>query len=97
MAYKSKDGREFSNRPMAVQHNTRLGSMAPDKSEPASQEAKEGEKDITSDPRAMQLVDELQKMGYTADDVAEAMGGQEQEMDQGKEATMAAPMQIPGT
>jgi hypothetical protein len=55
---------------------------------------------IEQNPKAMQLVDELKSMGYTADDVAQAMGegGQEDEQqDSGAQVTMAAPMQIPGT
>lgn len=53
-------------------------------------------KDIESDPHAMQLVDELKQMGYTADDVAKAMGDDQDASPGGQEATKAAPMQIPG-
>lgn len=53
---------------------------------------------ITDNPQAMQMVDQLKQMGYTADDVAQAMGDEEQSQaggDGGKMATAAAPMQIP--
>jgi len=53
-------------------------------------------KSIQDDPKAMQCVDDLKSMGYTADDVAQAMGPEEAPMDSGKEATQAAPLQIPG-
>lgn len=54
-------------------------------------------KSIQDDPKAMQLVDQLQNMGYTAEDVERAMqGGEPGQMDKGTEATQAAPLQIPG-
>ena len=46
----------------------------------------------------MQCVDQLKQMGYTADDVAQAMGDEDQSQpggDGGAMATKAAPMQIP--
>ena len=52
---------------------------------------------IEQDREAMKLVDQLKQMGYSGDDVAQAMdqdGGPSQ--DQGQAATQAAPMQIPG-
>lgn len=52
---------------------------------------------IDQNPQAMQLVDQLKQMGYTADDVAQAMGGDDQQsMDSGAQATQAAPLNIPG-
>jgi hypothetical protein len=53
-------------------------------------------KSIEDDPKAMQCVDELKQMGYTADDVAQAMGEDEQQPDTGAAATQAAPLAIPG-
>jgi len=53
---------------------------------------------ITDNPQAMQCVDQLKQMGYTADDVAQAMGDEDQSQpsgDGGAMATKAAPMQIP--
>jgi hypothetical protein len=53
---------------------------------------------ITDNPQAMQLVDQLQQMGYTADDVAQAFDAESQSQgggDGGAMATKAAPMQIP--
>jgi len=55
-------------------------------------------KSIQDDPKAMGLVNQLAQMGYSGDDVAQAMdqAGGEASMDSGKEATQAAPLQIPG-
>jgi hypothetical protein len=53
---------------------------------------------ITDNPEAMKCVDDLKSMGYTADDVAQAMGDEDQSQpggDGGAMATKAAPMQIP--
>jgi hypothetical protein len=53
---------------------------------------------IADNPQAMQCVDQLKQMGYTADDVAQAMGDEDQSQpsgDGGAMATKAAPMQIP--
>lgn len=53
---------------------------------------------ITDNPEAMKCVDDLKQMGYTADDVAQAMGDEDQAQggsDGGAMATKAAPMQIP--
>ena len=53
---------------------------------------------ITDNPDAMQLVDQLKQMGYSADDVAQAMGDDDQSQsggDNGAMATKAAPLQIP--
>ena len=52
--------------------------------------------DITQNPDAMECIDKLKSMGYTADDVAQAMGDDTQQADQGAAATSAAPMQLPG-
>lgn len=53
---------------------------------------------ITDNPQAMQLVDQLQQMGYTADDVSQAMDAEDQSQgggDGGAMSTKAAPMHIP--
>lgn len=52
---------------------------------------------IMDNPQAMKCVQDLQSMGYTADDVEQAMGGGDQDaMQSGSAATAAAPMQLPG-
>lgn len=52
---------------------------------------------IDQNPQAMQCIDQLKQMGYTADDVEQAMGGGDDQVqgDGGAMATKAAPMQIP--
>lgn len=53
---------------------------------------------IDQNPQAMKCIDDLKAMGYTADDVEQAMGGgddQDHGGDTGAMATKAAPMQIP--
>jgi hypothetical protein len=53
---------------------------------------------IDQNPEAIECVDKLKQMGYTADDVEQAMGGgddQQQGGDGGAMATGAAKMQIP--
>ena len=51
---------------------------------------------IDQNPEAMECVDKLKQMGYTADDVEQAMGGgDDQGGDTGQMAAKAAPMQIP--
>lgn len=50
---------------------------------------------IDQNPEAMQCIDKLKQMGYSADDVEQAMGGGDDDQDSGKMATAAAPMQIP--
>jgi hypothetical protein len=64
----------------------------------ASPDASSAPQPITDNPQAMQCVDQLKQMGYTADDVAQAMGDDDQSQpsgDGGAMATKAAPMQIP--
>lgn len=93
MAFPANDGTEFTL-PMARNaHNARLASKEPPKPD-------DGPKDIEQDAQAMDLVKQLQQMGYSGEDVERAMGGgdeQEQTQDQGAEAAKAAPMMIPGT
>lgn len=51
---------------------------------------------IQDDPEAMKLVDQLKQMGFTGEDVANAMDDGGDQMQSGAEATKAAPLQIPG-
>jgi len=104
MAYKATDGQPFTNRMAMKMHDASLRGMEKAPTAPPAKVSKPGAEDqppsITDNPQAMRMVDQLQQMGYTADDVAEAMGGetdQQQGMTSGQEATAAAPMQIPGT
>lgn len=69
-----------------------------DPSQPADQSSNSTPQPITDNPQAMQMVDQLKQMGYNADDVAQAMGDEDQSRaggDGGAMATKAAPMQIP--
>jgi hypothetical protein len=83
-----------------MQFPAKDGSMHPSQkqafdagSKPAAAPSDDGSQPITDNPEAMQCIDKLQQMGYTADDVAQAMdSGQAQS---GQQATQAAPMQIP--
>lgn len=53
---------------------------------------------IDQNPQAMKCIDDLKAMGYTADDVEQAMGGgddQDQGGDGGQMAAKAAAVQIP--
>lgn len=95
MPYSSQDGQQFTNRMAANSRNASLkGGM---KADPAPAQQSDQPQSIEDDPKAMQLVDELKNMGYTADDVAKAMGDDgQQDQQQGSAATSAAPMQIPG-
>lgn len=69
-----------------------------DQSQPADQSSQSSPQPITDNPQAMKCVDDLKQMGYTADDVAQAMGDEDKSQpggDGGAMATKAAPMQIP--
>lgn len=79
-----------------MQANSPTDSMADSGSQPDSTTS--APQPITDNPQAMQLVDQLQQMGYTADDVAQAFDAERQSQgggDGGAMATKAAPMQIP--
>jgi hypothetical protein len=79
-----------------MQANSPTGSTADIGSQPDSTTS--APQPITDNPQAMQCVDQLKQMGYTADDVAQAMGDEDQSQpsgDGGAMATKAAPMQIP--
>lgn len=89
MRFAAKDGSMHSSQKQAFDSGSKAApaqSAAPDDTQQPPP--------ITDDPQAMQLVDQLKQMGYTGDDVAQAMdqdGGQ----DQSQQAS-AAPLQIPG-
>jgi hypothetical protein len=85
MQFPAKDG---------SMHPSQMKAYDASKSAPSSQD--DQPKSIQDDPKAMQCVDDLKSMGYTADDVAQAMGDDQQMQPTGKEATQAAPLQIPG-
>jgi len=74
-----------------------MNSSSDPTQKPASTEQSGTPQPIDQNPQAMQCVDQLKQMGYTADDVAQAMGGNDQQPggDGGTMATKAAPMQIP--
>jgi hypothetical protein len=87
MAYKAEDGQEFTNRYPMVAHNSSLKARG--KSMPTDMGGGDQEpQSIVDDPKAMRLVDELQQMGYTGEDVEQAMGGGEM---QPKSAQMGLP------
>jgi len=88
MAFRSKDGQEFSNPHMARHNDYRI-----DAGKIPGKPAVDEQKDITSDPEAMECVNKLKELGYSADDVAEAMEGEQPNA--GAEATKAAGMQMP--
>lgn len=80
----------------------RMQANTPDMSQSAPSPAAGGgsstPQPITDNPEAMKCVDTLKQLGYTADDVAQAMGDEDQSQaggDGGAMATKAAPMQIP--
>lgn len=60
MQFPGKSGKMYPNQMQAS------SDSAPDQSQPQS---------ITDNPDAMQCIDQLKSMGYTADDVEQAMGG----------------------
>ena len=68
-----------------------------DQSQSTDPSSQSSQQPITDNPQAMKCVDDLKQMGYTADDVAQAMGDEDQSQSasNGAAATAAAPMQIP--
>jgi hypothetical protein len=87
-----------------MQFPAKDGSMHPSQkqafdagSKPAAASSDDGSQPqpITDNPEAMQCIDKLQQMGYTADDVAQAMDADSGQDQSGQQATQAAPMQIP--
>lgn len=93
----ANDGMQFGGGMGMRQHNAALSAKPAAK--PVDQaDGGGGQKPLAENPQAMQLVDQLKQMGYSGDEVAQAMDGGEKEQSQsgGQEATQAAPMQIPG-
>jgi hypothetical protein len=89
MAYKGSDYQMQANTPPSMDSTA--------SSDPSSHPGSSPQP-IDQNPEAMQCIDKLQQMGYTADDVEQAMGGGDDQQpggDGGKMATAAAPMQIP--
>lgn len=106
MARKANDGSEWTNQMMVNRRNASLAAKGQDSAvkpdgmmdDPTAQPS---QGDIMSDPKAMQMVDQLKQMGYTGEDVERAMGGAEEQQEQpqsstGMASTKAAPLQIPG-
>jgi hypothetical protein len=91
MQFPGKDGKSYGSQMQAS-----AAKPSPSAPDPGAQPG--GDKPpITDNPEAMQAVDTLKQLGYTADDVEQAMGGGYDQMgDMGAEATKAAPLQIPG-
>jgi len=95
MAFTAKDGSEHTNMMTANRANARFDARPP---EPAPQ----GGGDIMSDPKAMQLVDQLKQMGYTGEDVEKAMGDQEEPQPESRPQSSAPsgggnqPISLPG-
>ena len=88
MAYKGSDYQMQANTPPSMD----------DQSQPDAASSNSSPQPITDNPQAMKCIDDLKQMGYTADDVEQAMGGGDDQQpggDGGKMATAAAPMQIP--
>lgn len=108
MAFKAKDGSEHTNMMTVNKRNASLAAKGPSSAPPSSPDDSSQAPDdgsqqqvdpgpIEQNSDAMQLVDHLKSMGYTADDVAQAMNDdQSQAAPSGQQATSAAPMQIPG-
>jgi hypothetical protein len=107
---KALDGTDFGSASLAMgRHNRKLqrsGYKAPASSsygDDGSEQDQDQPQPITDNQDAMECVDKLQQMGYTADDVAQAfesLSGEDQDTDQdassGAASTQAAPLQIPG-
>jgi Holliday junction resolvasome RuvABC DNA-binding subunit len=88
MAFPGKDGKSYGSQMQAFQAKPAMPDAGAD---PAMDKPP-----ITENPEAMAAVDKLKELGYTGEDVEQAMGGAADEMDNGAEATKAAPLQIPG-
>ncbi len=82
MAWKANDGSEYTNRIGMVQRNASLDAKgmrlkAPKPEKPMAEPGSEGGTStggIEQDEHAMRLVNQLADMGYSADDVVQAMG-----------------------
>lgn len=93
MAQPANDGTMFTNGMARNRHNRKLAAQGmgkPAEPAPDNQDHAEPAEPIEQNPEAMDCINKLKDMGYTADDVAQAMS------DEGQEATEAAPLQLPG-
>lgn len=91
MQYPSKSGKMFGSQKQAFDD----GSSAP--TDQGQQGDPSQPQPITDNPEAMQCIDKLQQLGYTADDVAQAMQSDSgQDQSQAAPPTKGAPMSIPG-
>ena len=98
MQFNAKDGSKHSSQMKAFDASQKPAAPAgPDAGADPTQAQP---KSIQDDPQAMQLVDQLKQMGFTGDDVAQAMDGMGDQRAStapgGQAATAAAPLQIPG-
>lgn len=86
MRFAAKDGSMHPSQKQAFD----AGQKVPDQVAPPADDA-QGAPPIEDNPDAMQMVDQLKQMGYTADDVAQAMND-----DGGQAPAGGAPLAIPG-
>lgn len=93
MAYKSKDGSEFTNASGMRHHNLRIDAGAVKMPGQPADGGQDEPKDIHDDPEAMECISKLKDLGYTAEDVESAMN--EESEPSGQEATMAAGKGLP--
>ena len=89
MAQPANDGTMFTNGMARNRHNRRLAAQGANQPS-APSDPSSGPEPITDNPQAMKCIDDLKQMGYSAEDVEQAM------QSEGQEATEAAPMQLPG-
>lgn len=102
MAFTSKDGQKFTNRVVAMQHDARMENAKPKnhlgRDVQEDNENNDDKKSILDDPHAMKLVDQLDSMGYDADDFKEACDAKygSEDNDNDDEMSHASGMQLPG-
>ena len=99
MAYKAKDGSEFTNLPQLKKHELRLGSAKPVVSQDTDgDQDSEAPKDISSDPEAMECIEKLKSLGYTAEEVEQAFneGNDQGDQEAPQSAVPNTSVQIPG-
>ena len=100
MQFNAKDGSKHSSQMKAFDASKAPAAPATTPADPSADPTMDAPKSIQDDPQAMQLVDQLKQMGFTGDDVAQAMDGmgdqQASTAPGGQAATAAAPLQIPG-
>lgn len=108
MAFKAKDGSDHTNMMTVNKRNASLAAQGGDKAPadaPPVDQSQGGDDQggqsqsgpIESNPDAMSAIDQLKQMGYTADDVAQAMqDDQSQPAAAPAPGGSKAPLQIPG-